>query len=94
MSTRSIHAALHPLVRAAALAATVLAALAAPPAVSAQDTIPTIEDRTEGMDRMDGFFDLYWDDATGTAPPEFDPADGEPEPDFEFDQSLPEDWGV
>jgi len=25
---------------------------------------------------------------------EFDPADGEPEPDFEFDPSFPEDWVV
>lgn len=27
---------------------------------------PTIEDKTEGMRRIDGFFPLYWDDAAGT----------------------------
>ncbi|MFP3947293.1 MAG: zinc-dependent metalloprotease [Longimicrobiales bacterium] len=29
-------------------------------------TLPTIETRTDGMDRMEGLFDLYWDDATGS----------------------------
>ncbi|MDA0328165.1 MAG: zinc-dependent metalloprotease [Gemmatimonadetes bacterium] len=27
---------------------------------------PSIEDRTAGMQRMEGFFNLYWDDATGS----------------------------
>ena len=27
---------------------------------------PSIEDKTEGMQEIDGFFPLYWDDATGT----------------------------
>src|SRR5690349_13819509 len=26
---------------------------------------PTIEDRTTGLQRLDGFFPLYWDDRTG-----------------------------
>jgi len=46
-----------------------LAAVAstAPLMLSAQGTeIPTIEARTAGMDRLEGFFDLYWDDATGS----------------------------
>jgi hypothetical protein len=29
-------------------------------------SIPTIEDRTSGMERLEGFFDLYWDEATGS----------------------------
>ena len=32
----------------------------------AQDAIPGIAERTAGMERMEGFFDLYWDDATGS----------------------------
>ena len=27
---------------------------------------PTIEDKTDGMQKIDGFFPLYWDDAAGT----------------------------
>ncbi|NNL30683.1 MAG: DUF5117 domain-containing protein [Gemmatimonadetes bacterium] len=40
-------------------------AIFAPPAI-AQDAIPSIAERTAGMERMEGFFDLYWDDATGS----------------------------
>lgn len=40
-------------------------ALSTPPAY-AQDALPSIENHTQGMERMEGFFDLYWDDATGS----------------------------
>ena len=42
-------------------------ALVAPPEVAAQEAaVPTIEDKTAGMQEMEGFFDLYWDDDTGS----------------------------
>lgn len=49
----------------------VLAALvllfAAPTQGRAQDSsVPSIEERTAGMDRMEGFFNLYWDNETGS----------------------------
>ena len=31
----------------------------------AEDDLPTIEEKTEGMDQRDGFFPVYWDDAEG-----------------------------
>ncbi len=34
-------------------------------AQKATDEIPSIDDKTEGMERLEGFFDLYWDDASG-----------------------------
>ncbi|MGD8697904.1 MAG: zinc-dependent metalloprotease [Gemmatimonadales bacterium] len=34
-------------------------------AEAVQDEIPRIERKTEGMRRLEGFFDLYWDEATG-----------------------------
>ncbi len=45
--------------------AVAVAALAAPLPVLAQD-LPSIEDHTEGTTAMAGFFNLYWDDATGS----------------------------
>ncbi len=39
---------------------------------SAAQSVPTIEERTDGMQRIDGFFDLYWDEATGSLFWEFD----------------------
>lgn len=42
------------------------AAAAKAPGASAQDAIPTIEARTQGMEQMEGFFNLYWDDGTGS----------------------------
>ncbi len=44
-----------------------LALFAAPAAASPQDTdqIPTIEDKTEGMTQLGGYFNLFWDDNTG-----------------------------
>lgn len=32
---------------------------------SAQEAIPSIADETEGMEHIEGFFDVYWDDDTG-----------------------------
>jgi hypothetical protein len=43
-----------------------LAVVMLPAPAVAQDAIPTIEDRTAGMDRMDGFFNIFWDDGTGS----------------------------
>jgi hypothetical protein len=40
--------------------------LAAPSAEAQEPTIPSIEEHTAGMDRMEGLFDLYWDEATGS----------------------------
>lgn len=45
------------------VAATVL--LVAPTITAAQDSNPGIAAHTEGMQHIEGFFDLYWDDATG-----------------------------
>jgi len=54
-----------------ALVATLLLALA--PVASAEQAaqsrpgaLPTIEEKTAGFAKQDGFFPLYWDDATGT----------------------------
>ena len=45
----------------------VAVAISFPPRVSAQDaSLPTVEERTRGMDRMEGFFNLFWDDGTGS----------------------------
>ncbi len=30
-----------------------------------EDDLPSIEERVEGMQRLQGFFDLYWDESTG-----------------------------
>ena len=32
---------------------------------SAADSIPTIEQKTAGLERLDGYFPLYWDEASG-----------------------------
>ena len=45
---------------------TLLAVLIPPAPAVAQDAIPTIEDRTAGMNRMDGFFNIFWDAGTGS----------------------------
>jgi len=51
----------------AALAlALVVPHIGAASAQAQQPTIPSIEDHTVGMDRMEGLFDLYWDDVTGS----------------------------
>ena len=38
----------------------------ASPAVSQTEPLPSIADKTAGTEAMEGFFDLYWDEATGT----------------------------
>ena len=43
----------------------VAAAAATPTPLTAQD-LPSIEEKTEGTTQMEGFFNLYWDDATGS----------------------------
>jgi hypothetical protein len=50
--------------RFAALAALCLAAAAAPP-LRAQAPLPSIGEKTRGMDRRDGFLPVYWEAATG-----------------------------
>ena len=58
----------------AAVAAAV-AFLGAP--LAAQDALPSIAEKTEGTDAVEGFFNLYWDDATGVLYWEIDPGAGE-----------------
>jgi hypothetical protein len=36
------------------------------PAAQRARPLPSISERTDGFQRQDGFFPLYWDDATGT----------------------------
>ena len=48
-----------------ALAIVAIAVLTTPSPLTAQD-LPSIEDHTEGTTAMEGFFNLYWDDATGS----------------------------
>ena len=36
------------------------------PALAQTDTLPSIEEKTAGTDAMEGFFNLYWDDGSGT----------------------------
>ncbi|MEM7416255.1 MAG: zinc-dependent metalloprotease [Gemmatimonadota bacterium] len=45
--------------------------------VAARQALPSIAERTAGMERMEGFFDLYWDDATGSLFWEIDQLDTE-----------------
>ena len=55
----------------------VAAAVVAAEPVAAQESHPTIADKTEGMDPMEGFFNLYWDDGAGALYWELDLAGGE-----------------
>ena len=32
---------------------------------NAQEGTPSIAEKTAGMERLEGFFDIYWDDETG-----------------------------
>ena len=43
----------------------------------AQDALPSIADKTEGMERMEGFFPLYWDRDEGQLWMEIDKFDSE-----------------
>jgi hypothetical protein len=43
-----------------------LGCFALPDGVSGQDAIPSVEARTEGMTRLQGLFDLYWEERTGS----------------------------
>ena len=63
------------LVVSAALAIAAGVAFGAP--AGAQDSRPTIAEKTEGMSPMEGFFNLYWDDASGVLYWELDLAGGE-----------------
>ena len=56
------------LLRRSTLAAfTVAASVAfASPALAQQDTLPSIEDKTRGAERMEGFFNLYWQASSGS----------------------------
>lgn len=57
-----------PLAAAIPLAALAASALALPAAALQEDEEegpPAIEEKTEGMTRMEGFFDLYWDEGEG-----------------------------
>ena len=45
--------------------------------VAAQDALPSIAEKTEGAEAVEGFFDLYWNDATGVLYWELDPSAGE-----------------
>ena len=36
-----------------------------PPAQAARRPLPSIEEKTEGMRKLDGWFPLYWDSAAG-----------------------------
>ena len=64
---------------AALLVASLLAAvlLGAPAPLTAQDALPSIAEKTQGADAMEGFFNLYWNDAEGALYWEIDPDGGE-----------------
>ena len=55
-----------PLLTLAIATATALAAALAAPSPATAQTLPTIEAHTEGTTAMEGFFNLYWDDAAGS----------------------------
>jgi len=46
--------------------ALLLGLLLSPQPGTAQETLPSIEDRTAGMEAIRGFFNLYWDDDAGS----------------------------
>lgn len=59
----------------AGLSALVILVSATP--VSARQTLPSIAEHIDGMERMEGFFDLYWDAGTGSLFWEIDRLDTE-----------------
>ncbi|MFT5431308.1 MAG: hypothetical protein ACI9OJ_001987 [Myxococcota bacterium] len=63
----------------------VFASLSALTQAQAQDTtLPSISDKTDGMEAIQGFFNLYWDDATGSIYWEI----GEPDREFLWQMSM------
>ena len=68
MSCSSIWRAAAMLLRLPAVSALSIAASAGfvPSAVAQEDTLPSIEEKTQNADRMEGFFNLYWDDSSGS----------------------------
>ncbi len=62
-----------------------VALFSAPSDAHAQNaTLPSIAEKTEGMQAIEGFFDLYWDDATGSMYWEL----GEPGTEFLWQMSM------
>ena len=68
MSCSSIRRAAARLGRLAAVSALSVAASAgfAPSAVAQEGPLPSIENKTQNADRMEGFFTLYWEDSSGS----------------------------
>ena len=68
MSCSSIWRAAGGLGRLAAVTALSVAASAgfAPSALSQEGPLPSIEEKTQNADRMEGFFSLYWEDSSGS----------------------------
>lgn len=63
---------------AAAVVAPIVAVVAGAAApLAAQDPLPSIAEKTEGAETMEGFFNLYWNDAEGVLYWEIDPGAGE-----------------
>ena len=58
-------------------AACLLTALLATGARAQDATLPSISDKVDGTDAIEGFFNLYWDDTAGVLYWEIDPARGE-----------------
>ena len=52
-------------------------AVASPPPLAGQETLPSIADKTEGAIAMEGFFNLYWNEAEGALYWELDSSKGE-----------------
>ena len=68
MSCSSIWRATARLLRLAAVSALSVAASAgfAPPVAAQEGPLPSIEEKTQNADRMEGFFNLYWEDSSGS----------------------------
>src|SRR5918992_2438282 len=47
------------------LASAAISAQPQPGAARRADAIPSIDDRTSGLKKMDGFFPMYWDEGSG-----------------------------
>jgi hypothetical protein len=42
------------------------AGITSSPALAQEDPLPSIEDKTQGSERMEGFFNLYWQASSGS----------------------------